>query len=195
MAYTTPRTWITGETVTAAMLNEQVRDNESYLKAERDKSYIVSMSLTETAVSNTSSETTLHSFTLPGNTLGSDGMIEFQMYLGLANNIGSNKTVTFNLVYATTNIGTVTTGLNNTFSPTYALSGMIKAVGATNSQKGVLFVNGQHDTNTVTAGGAGTSAVDSTANQTLKLTVQFNAASASLSATVYSVRWRYVDTV
>lgn len=31
MAYTTPRTWVIGETVTAAMLNEQVRDNISYL--------------------------------------------------------------------------------------------------------------------------------------------------------------------
>lgn len=28
MAYTTPRTWVTGELVTAAMLNEQVRDNQ-----------------------------------------------------------------------------------------------------------------------------------------------------------------------
>lgn len=28
MAYTTPRTWSVGETVTAAMLNEQIRDNE-----------------------------------------------------------------------------------------------------------------------------------------------------------------------
>lgn len=27
MSYTTPRTWVTGETVTASMMNEQVRDN------------------------------------------------------------------------------------------------------------------------------------------------------------------------
>lgn len=32
MAWTTPRTWTTNELVTAAMLNEQVRDNENYLK-------------------------------------------------------------------------------------------------------------------------------------------------------------------
>ena len=29
MVYTTPRTWVTGELVTAAMLNEQIRDNEN----------------------------------------------------------------------------------------------------------------------------------------------------------------------
>lgn len=33
MAWTTPRTWTTSELVTAAMLNEQVRDNSNYLQA------------------------------------------------------------------------------------------------------------------------------------------------------------------
>ncbi len=33
MAWTTPRTWVPGEVVTDTMLNEQVRDNELYLKA------------------------------------------------------------------------------------------------------------------------------------------------------------------
>jgi ribosomal protein S5 len=32
MAYTTPRTWVAGETVTAALLNTHVRDNLDYLK-------------------------------------------------------------------------------------------------------------------------------------------------------------------
>lgn len=32
MAWTAPRTWVTGEVVTAAQLNEQLRDNERYLK-------------------------------------------------------------------------------------------------------------------------------------------------------------------
>lgn len=31
MSYTTPRTWTTGETVTAAMMNEQVRDNVGHV--------------------------------------------------------------------------------------------------------------------------------------------------------------------
>lgn len=31
--WTTPRTWVTGEVVTAAQLNEQIRDNEDWLKA------------------------------------------------------------------------------------------------------------------------------------------------------------------
>lgn len=40
MAWTSPRTWTTGETVTAAMMNEQVRDNSAYLKDEIEKATI-----------------------------------------------------------------------------------------------------------------------------------------------------------
>lgn len=33
MAWTAPRTWVTGEVVTASMLNEQIRDNMAYMPA------------------------------------------------------------------------------------------------------------------------------------------------------------------
>lgn len=35
MAWTTPRTWVTGETVTAALMNSHVRDNLDFLEAQR----------------------------------------------------------------------------------------------------------------------------------------------------------------
>lgn len=35
MAWTTPRTWVTGETVTAALMNTHVRDNMDFLEAQR----------------------------------------------------------------------------------------------------------------------------------------------------------------
>lgn len=35
--WTTPRTWVTGELVTAALLNTHLRDNMDYLKAEADR--------------------------------------------------------------------------------------------------------------------------------------------------------------
>ena len=36
MAWTAPRTWTTGELVTAALMNTHVRDNQTYLKAIAD---------------------------------------------------------------------------------------------------------------------------------------------------------------
>lgn len=36
VTWTLPRTWATGEPVTAAQLNQQLRDNQEYLKLEID---------------------------------------------------------------------------------------------------------------------------------------------------------------
>lgn len=36
MAWTEPRTWVAGEVVTAAMMNEQIKDNLTYLKGHVD---------------------------------------------------------------------------------------------------------------------------------------------------------------
>ena len=44
MAYVAPRTWTTGELVTEAMMNQDVRDNMVYVKAEVDKIHTVSVS-------------------------------------------------------------------------------------------------------------------------------------------------------
>jgi hypothetical protein len=41
MAWTAPATWTTGQVVTAANLNEQIRDNETYIKAHIDASAAV----------------------------------------------------------------------------------------------------------------------------------------------------------
>ncbi len=42
MAWTVPRTWVTNEVVTSALLNTHVRDNESYLYATRVSGYVTS---------------------------------------------------------------------------------------------------------------------------------------------------------
>lgn len=49
--YTTPRTWATGEIVTAAIMNEHVRDNFDYLKARP----VVTVNDFDGTVANTSS--------------------------------------------------------------------------------------------------------------------------------------------
>jgi len=51
MAWTTPRTWTTGELVSAAQLNEQVRDNISYLKDIVYVEFTTSVTVTATVES------------------------------------------------------------------------------------------------------------------------------------------------
>lgn len=43
MGWTSPRTWTTGEITTAAQMNEQVRDNELYLKSQNNIGCLVAM--------------------------------------------------------------------------------------------------------------------------------------------------------
>lgn len=50
MVFTTPRTWVTNELVTAAMLNEQIRDNLSYLLTPA--SFFITSSATLTTTSS-----------------------------------------------------------------------------------------------------------------------------------------------
>lgn len=74
MAWTTPRTWTTGESVTAAILNQHVRDNLAFLKAPTSVSIIADDA-------NTSSTVRLlelgHNTTgTPGNGIG--GYLEFR---------------------------------------------------------------------------------------------------------------------
>jgi hypothetical protein len=49
MTWTAPRTWSTGELVTAALLNEQIRDNLSYLKDITLVTFTSNVSVTGTA--------------------------------------------------------------------------------------------------------------------------------------------------
>ena len=54
MAYTAPRTWVVNELLTAALLNEQLRDNELYLKE---------LALHLTAVAESAADTSFNSAT------------------------------------------------------------------------------------------------------------------------------------
>lgn len=86
MAWTSPRTWVTGEVVTAAMLNSNVRDNTAFLK--NGVTYYVKQTSDSAAISTV--ETTLSS--LPS--LAFDGTtyvkISFSWYYMLSSVAGDN---------------------------------------------------------------------------------------------------------
>ena len=70
MAWTTPRTWVAGETVTDTIMNTHVRDNLAYLGTG-----IIRLDVNTTAVGNVGAGADdLMTYTLPASTLGVDGM-------------------------------------------------------------------------------------------------------------------------
>ena len=110
MAWTAPRTWNPGETVTATQLNQHIRDNLILLKTNINDSGVLKtaeyMDATPRASSSTT-ETDASTFTLPAGTLATNGMC---LRLTAWGKGGSSGTFTFKFYWngASFHTGTVT---------------------------------------------------------------------------------------
>lgn len=134
---------------------------------------------TETTLSNSAAETTMWTGTLTGGVLGINDALQVAFYGSLLNNSGAGRTYTFRLKLGGTTIASMITPVTNSASVgAYQFQGFIKNAGATNSQKGTGFALAQAS-NGVVNGGSGSAAIDTTVNQTLALTIQADAATAT----------------
>lgn len=180
MAWTTPRTWTTGETVTAAMLNEQIRDNGNYLKTQSDIADYEQIKDVVTAdgsvVSNTTVETAVWTYNLPANSLSTNKAVRVWFYGALQ--LTGTDSVTFRLNYGGTTIGSCTISTEYAATRGLLLIGVLRANAATNAQRGMLWADGLTPT-------LATSAVDSTAAQNIIMTVQFGGAATTKNFTLY----------
>ena len=98
MAWTTPRTWVAGETVTSALLNVQLRDNLNLLKTNIDddgKLACQPLYSSITPVGNVGAGLDdLMTYTVPANTLSADTMaLHVSGYLVTAG--AGNKVIEF----------------------------------------------------------------------------------------------------
>ncbi len=170
MAWTTPRTWVYLETVTVAMMNEQVRDNETYLKSRTDISdYNISLDTVTTAVavSGVTSEQTLYTFSVPGGTLSTANMLRLRIW---GTQIDGNTTGNvYRIKYGGTTMLTITTTTVFLTAATFRIDVVLNANAATNAQRMLALVEGFTIVGTPTLG---TAAEDSTAAKSLAVTVQ-----------------------
>ena len=122
MAWTTPRTWSPGETVTAALMNAHVRDNLNVLKTNIADNGDVDISsqlaaipevLTKTAaeVQATTAETNFLNYTVPANTLSADGQMLRAILEGVTAANANNKT--FKVYFGGTQVGSTLTIANS----------------------------------------------------------------------------------
>lgn len=142
-------------------------------------------------INNSTTETTVFTTTISGNTLGTNKFIRLTMFGECLNNTGVDRVITVRMKYGATTAFTA----NITFATSASTRGIsfygyLMGHDATNSQKahGVVIL-GDIGTSTGTTGTAVHSvnaasntsiAEDSTANKTLSITVQLNVASANL---------------
>lgn len=148
-------------------------------------SNIIASSGTPISISGSSitTEQTVFSVTVPGNTLGTTGAIESTLFVtGLNFNSG---TFTMNLYYGTTVIATWNGTKTNSLTPVGFLKLRVMASGATNSQRGSLYLHcgtaasNADIANFVNQLQTGTAAIDSTLSQVYKLTVTWSSTDAS----------------
>lgn len=120
-----------------------------------------------TSVSNTTSETTLYTFSIPGGTLGTNRMLLLRTFMTSTH---FNAAGTLRFKYGATTLVTLsfpsTAGVR-----TYMIDLMLRANGATNAQVALGCIFGS-----MTAGASGTANEDSTANRNLVMTWQYSAA-------------------
>ena len=144
----------------------------------------------EAAVVNTTTETNLMSFTLNGGSLGTTGILWGRIFIGKldAQNGGGGQTLTISVYYGATSVSDTVQIDATTTNRRGFLEFWILGTGATGTQDldfrlhtfpsekidnmaalDAAFVYGF-------AGGGGTAAIDSTVNQTVKITAQWGAA-------------------
>lgn len=135
----------------------------------------VYISTTQQVITATS-ETTIYSFTLPANTLGTNGAIMGRLFFSFTNADLAGKTL--NVKYGGTTIATFSGTPNANTGMTFKgyIDFIIAAAGTTNSQKGSVYVDGvtgyiatAGSGGQMSGGGNGTAAIDSTADQTVLL--------------------------
>jgi hypothetical protein len=132
-------------------------------------------------VGNTTTETTIFSKSIPGDTIGASGLLKLDAIIDLKED-AAEPTVTFRLKFGGTTIATISgvAAGAGTRLP-IILRALLANKGATNSQLGQLIVNGSVDD--------GTASQDSTAAKDLVLTAQWSA----LPTTADGIRLKYAS--
>ena len=127
---------------------------------------------TETVTATTG---TLYTVAIPGGTLGTNDAVLFRVLASSVNLSGASASVTINVLYGGTQIATGQLSLGSsggTLNTAGYIEGIITASGATNAQKGAVWmgnvsIGGSNSGTYSWDSGYGTASVDSTTNQNL----------------------------
>lgn len=124
----------------------------------------------------TTSETTVLTTTVSGNTLGTAGVILIKLAGTVTQDSGGDDKVTIKLKYGATTLATgATTDFDAVDTYTWNIDAYLIAMGATNSQYGQFLFSSHTSANQHRMAEAnGTASEDSTADKTLAVTMQFD---------------------
>lgn len=159
----------------------------SNLPAGGGGSILLDSTGTRVDIKNDNTEQTVYSFSVPGNTLGTKNALKLIIQARIIHSIVGTLTIRFK--YGGTTMLTITVPEGAvTADKSSDIWFLLTATGATNTQRVSGRVDMQDANNAVRSrwGQEGTAAIDSTATQTLAITVQWDSASNSLE---YDQSW------
>lgn len=145
---------------------------------------VLTRSALSTTISNSNAETTIFTITVPGGTLGTNSQARLKIYGSWTSNTGIAETYTIRLKYGGgTLITAIATTANGATGQNHEISADLMGFTATNAQRAALTETlGRSDAGAaVPQSYRATSAVDSTADQTLAVSWQWTTASGNLT--------------
>lgn len=143
-------------------------------------------SVSTATISNSAVETTLYTYSVAGGTLSTNKILRVVVSGTYLNNSAANRTVTIRLKYGATTMIAVATGniATNANTGTFTYTFLLMAHGSTAVQQAYLV--GVHETGAsakVVITDGGVAAIDSTATQSLVVTAQLSASTATQTLT------------
>lgn len=142
---------------------------------------------TNTTFNNSSAENTLFTYSVPANTLGTNGGILLKGIVDFAVS-AANINCTFRVKYGGTTLASFgTSGVSGTptFTAVFSFDVLLQGAGATGSQEAnVMYTQTGTSFSAISGAALGSSSIDSTASQNLIVTAQMDTASASSTSAV-----------
>jgi len=204
MGWTLPSVRSIGDLITAAIWNTDLKDNLILLKTSVNNdgtlhgcARLLDQSTTEQDVVNTAAETSVYSFSIPSNTLGTAGSLRLTVTGNYLNNTGSGQSIFVAVkLGGTIFAGSLSAGLASVSTSAlrrgFLLQAVLNANGATNAQRAVTRAMLGLAAATETDWGNTTVAFDlhcmhsalakdMTAAQTITMTITHGTASSNLS--------------
>jgi len=148
---------------------------------------LISASATNSsAVTNTTTETTVATIAIPANTLGTANGVRFKFNLDAQWTASSDNDLAIRVKYGGTTIGSVTLNSTGTQTVNTLVDGYLIGAGTTSTQEGAIGAMNTTLTTGTVIPARGSSSIDSTASQNLTITLQWEFATTAVTATLHS---------
>lgn len=191
MAWTAPRVWVSGELVSASIMNTYISDNDSYLKTEADNATRQLFNDEVQRANSGTGETTLSTYPMPAGKLTVDGQRLWVAFGGTLGNNTNVKTIKLKIGAIPTTLSLLDGSAITGGQPWRAIAEIVRT-SATGVKMNGLLIAGSNTSGNLTSDASYTSGSETWANALDVITTgQSDTASSDVVQEVFSVGWSH----